>query len=139
VSEKKKFRLEIYTQERMLLSQDACFALLPAVAGPLGILPGHAPLIGILAVGILRIRDLSNKEFSLFVGRGFFMIARETVTVVAHLAELKHQIKLEEALAEREQARNILAAGGSAMERESAKSTLLQAETRIKIVQGPNP
>lgn len=136
---KSKFRFELYTQERVLLTQDVCYVLVPSVEGPLGVLPGHAPLIGILSTGILRVRDLSNKEFSLFVGRGFFLIARECMTVVANIAELKHQINLEAALAEREQARNILAAGGSARERETAKNALLQAETKIKIAQEASP
>jgi len=139
MSEKKKFRLELYTQERIVLNQDVCFAVLPSVSGPLGVLPGHAPLLGILSIGILRVRDLSSKEFSLFVGRGFFLIARETVTIVTHSAELKDQINLEAALADREQARAMLAAGGGAMEIEQAKNALLQAETRIKIAQDAHP
>ena len=50
------FQLEIVTPSRLLVKEEAEEAQIPGLSGYLGILPGHAPLITELAVGVLIIR-----------------------------------------------------------------------------------
>jgi F-type H+-transporting ATPase subunit epsilon len=47
------FQLQLATPERLLLNLDALEAELPAANGYMGVLPGHAPLISMLGVGVL--------------------------------------------------------------------------------------
>ena len=47
------FQLEIVTPEKMLVNEAAEEAQIPGLNGYLGILPGHAPLISELGVGII--------------------------------------------------------------------------------------
>ena len=129
-------KLDLITQEKVLLSQDVSIAVIPSGEGPVGILPGHAPLIGTLNIGVLHARDSSQKEFSVFVGRGFFMVTRERITVVARVAELQDQIDLERAIAAKERAQKQLASIGEGFDREQIKDDLLRAETRIKAAKG---
>ncbi len=47
------FQLEIVTPSRLLVKGAAEEAQIPGLSGYLGILPGHAPLITELAVGVI--------------------------------------------------------------------------------------
>jgi len=135
-----QFRLELVTQEKVLLSQEVSFVVVPSGRGPIGILPGHAPLLGVITVGILKVRDTAQKEFDVFVRRGFFMVSRTGVTVVTQSAEVGNSIDLDRALEARERAEKIIATRSPGMDMERAREALTRAKTRIKIVQGaPSP
>ncbi|MCP4714314.1 MAG: ATP synthase F1 subunit epsilon [Deltaproteobacteria bacterium] len=136
MDEKKKIKLNLITQDKTLVSEDVSFVVLPSEAGPLGILPGHAPLLGTLDIGELLVRDISGKEFKAFVGRGFFMISREGVSMVAHRAELEDQIDVDRATTSRERARKILLSTNTGMDIERARDAMRRADVRIRIVKG---
>ena len=57
-------------------------------AGPVGIMPEHAPLLGTVDTGILTYRDLEKQERQVNVGPGFFMVSSDGVSIVARSAEL---------------------------------------------------
>lgn len=135
MDQSKKFRLELVTPNGILIDQDVGFAVVPSEKGPMGILPGHAPLLGVLTIGILKVRDVSQKEFRAFVNRGFFIIAREKVSITAHSAELEDQVDLQQAMAARQRAKDILESKDASMDMNRARDALLRAETRIKLAQ----
>ena len=130
-----KYRLKIVTQDRVLLEQDICFSVVPSAAGPVGVLPGHAPLLGILEIGVLKVRDTAGQEFGIFVGRGFFMISHEGVTVVARVAELGDQIDVARARAAQQRAQEIISAGAQGMDFERAQDALVRSKFRIAVAE----
>ena len=89
---KDNFSLEVITPERVLISQNAASIVLPAGNGSLGILPGHAPLISTVGIGILKVRDTSKKEKQVFVNDGFIMVSLEGVTILVRSAEAGEKI-----------------------------------------------
>ena len=99
-------------------------------------MPGHAPLLGILAIGIMKVREAGNSEFRMFVDRGFFKISHEGVTIIAQSAEPQDQIDTDRAIAARERAKNLLASRDPGIDMERAKYALLRAETRINVAEG---
>jgi len=133
---KKELKLELITPDRVLLDKPISFATIPSGSGPIGVLPGHAPLLGNLFRGVLMVRDISGKEFNVFVRRGFFMISHEGIKIVTQAAELDDQIDLDRAVAARDRAKRIIASGDATMDMERAKEALLRAQARIKIGQG---
>jgi F-type H+-transporting ATPase subunit epsilon len=135
MDQSKKFRLELITPKGILIDQDVGFAVVPSEKGPMGILPGHVPLLGVLTIGILKVRDVSQKEFRVFVNRGFFIIAREKATITAQSAELEEQVDLQQAIAARQRAKGILESKDASMDMNRAKDALLRAEARIKLAQ----
>lgn len=130
-----KYKLQIVTQDRVLLDQDVTFVVVPSEAGPLGVLPGHAPLLGVVTIGALKVRDTGGSEFGAFVGRGFFMISHEGVVVVVRVAELEHQIDTARAQDSLERARRILTDGGEHMDAERARDALLRSKVRLQVAE----
>jgi F-type H+-transporting ATPase subunit epsilon len=63
----------------------------PGSEGRLGILPHHAPLLSLLDVGELRIREHGEEE-SIFVAGGFLEVNRNVVTILADDAELERAV-----------------------------------------------
>lgn len=130
------YRLEIITPERVLALDDIVFIVVQSGNGPVGILPEHAPLLGVVNTGALKIRDAEKKEFHAFVRAGFFMISHEGVSIVARSAEIETQIDVKRATAAKERAAQIIASRPAGMDIERAREALMRAETRINIAQG---
>jgi F-type H+-transporting ATPase subunit epsilon len=81
-------KLSITTPEGLVHQGEAMFVVVPALDGELGILPRHAPLIGQLGVGELRVRPASGKsEERFFLSGGFLQILKDQVLVLATRAE----------------------------------------------------
>jgi F-type H+-transporting ATPase subunit epsilon len=56
--------------------------------GQIGILPGHEPILGILAEGEIRVTTLDGSIVRATADEGFLSVEHDTVTVVARNAEL---------------------------------------------------
>ena len=92
-----KLTVEIITGERIVYSQDDVdFVSIPGAEGTLGILPGHAKLISILALGELKIRRQGAEDFFAVFG-GFVEIADNRVIILADTAERAGEIDIQRA------------------------------------------
>ena len=132
---KKELKIELITPERVLLEIPIAFAIIPSGTGPIGVLPGHAPLLGNLFAGVLMVRDISGKEFNVFVQQGSFMISHSGIKIVTPAAEMDDQIDIDRATAAKDRANKVLASKDAALDIERAREALFRAETRIKISQ----
>ena len=94
-----QFRLTVVTRERKSIETDAVEVVLPAYDGEIGVWPGHAPLLALLSVGIMRYRTNGASQ-SLVLSWGFAEILQERVIVMAETARLPQEI--DPALAEAE-------------------------------------
>ena len=135
MNKKKELKIELITPERVLLDTTITFATIPSGAGPVGVLPGHAPLLGNLFRGVLMVRDISGNEFNVFVRSGSFMIAHAGIKIVTPAAEIDEQIDIDRSMAARDRANKILASKDITKDMERAKEALIRAETRINIAQ----
>ena len=61
-------RCEIVSQDRMVWEGDADIVVVPGVAGEMGILPNHAPLLSTLKFGILKVRKKDDEELFTIAG-----------------------------------------------------------------------
>lgn len=92
-----RLNLTVVTPERSVVERVACDAVsLPGELGELGILPGHTPLVSLLAVGPVAWTD-GGKKTAVAVRGGFVEVAGDAVRVLADLAAEKDAVDVEEA------------------------------------------
>jgi F-type H+-transporting ATPase subunit epsilon len=136
---KDSFSLEVITPEKVLIRQEAASIVLPAGNGSLGILPGHAPLISKVGIGILKVRDTGKKEKLFFLNDGFIMVSLEGVTILVRSAEAGEKIDVQRATAAKERAEQRLAHRDQNTDVQRARDALVRAECRLKIAIGGLP
>jgi F-type H+-transporting ATPase subunit epsilon len=71
--------------------------ILPSTTGQVGILPGHAPLLTALEIGVLRVRGADKTWVPIAMMGGFAEIENNEVTVLVNGAERGDSIDLEDA------------------------------------------
>ena len=84
----RSYRLEVVTPDKTVLNTDVVFTVIKSGAGPVGIMPEHAPLLGTVDTGVLSYRDMERCDHQVNMGPGFFMISSDGVSIVARSAEL---------------------------------------------------
>jgi F-type H+-transporting ATPase subunit epsilon len=100
--------------------------ILPSTTGQLGILPGHAPLISALDIGVLRVR--SDKSWtSIALMGGFAEIDDNEVTILVNAAERGDGIDAEAAKQEMAEAESKLNATKA-----DDRPAMLQATQAVK-------
>lgn len=81
----KSFPFVLLTVSGVAYEGDAIEAYLPSEAGPLGILPGHTPIAGVIKKdgGILRLKDESAKSLFFLLRGGAFKVLKEKTIVLS--------------------------------------------------------
>jgi F-type H+-transporting ATPase subunit epsilon len=70
--------------------------ILPSTSGQLGILPGHAPLLTALDIGVMRVRPGKDWQ-NIAVYGGFAEVENNEVKILVNAAELSSNIDKEKA------------------------------------------
>ena len=86
-------KLDIVSAERLVFSEDVAEVVAPGVAGQLGILPHHAPLMTMLRSGELLVRK-DGEEVVLAISGGFLEVRPDRVIVLADAAERAEEIDI---------------------------------------------
>jgi F-type H+-transporting ATPase subunit epsilon len=123
--------LEVATPERELVRELVTEVQLPGTKGYLGILPGHAPLVGLMGIGILTYTVGSEKRY-LAVHEGFVEIADDHVRVVAEAAERAEEIDIPRAKHALERAIEEGQNPAEAVDPASALAAVARAQARIE-------
>jgi F-type H+-transporting ATPase subunit epsilon len=84
-------RCEIVSQDRLVYQGDADMVIVPGVAGDMGILPHHAPLLSTLKFGFLKVRSGGMEEIFTVAG-GVVEVQPDLITVLADTAENVEEI-----------------------------------------------
>lgn len=79
------FQIEVVTPEKMVLDQQAEFAEIPGKDGYIGVLPGHAALLGELGEGPLKITS-GGQTREINVAGGYMEVRDNHVRVLADKA-----------------------------------------------------
>ena len=128
-----KIQLEVVTPERRVLSESVEMVTVPGLAGELGILPGHTPLISQLQTGVLTYVQ-GGKSFQLHVSGGFVEVRDDHVSVLADVAERPEEIDAARARLAREQAEKQLQGwSGSEEDFDIAKMKLDRSMVRLQL------
>lgn len=85
--------VQVVTPDKQVVAaDDATFVLAHGIAGDVGIMPNHAPLLIALGVGPLRV-DRGDQKSWMVVDGGFLQVSRNQVIVLAEHALLPHEIE----------------------------------------------
>jgi F-type H+-transporting ATPase subunit epsilon len=125
-------QLEIVTPEKLVVNEAVEAVQIPGLGGYLGILPGHAPLITELAVGIISYRAQGVTK-NLSVAWGFAEVLPDKVTMLAEAAERPEEIDVERAREAKGRAEQLLKSNDPELDYDRAQDALKRAETRIEV------
>jgi F-type H+-transporting ATPase subunit epsilon len=129
-----KIELEVVTPERFVLDQKVESIEMPGKEGYLGILPGHAPLLTELGVGILTYQKGAEVR-RLTVVNGYAEVLPDRVIVLAEVSERAEEIDVQRAriAAERAQSELAKATGAPKRDWQSASAALQRALVRVEV------
>jgi F-type H+-transporting ATPase subunit epsilon len=120
-------KVGLVSPEREVWSGEAKMVVAQTVEGQLGILPGHAPVLGVLLDGsVVKVQPADDGEWvTAMVGGGFFSVAGDEVSVLAEQAELGDEVNVAAARQELEEA--LAAEGGDSTAERRARARLRAA------------
>ena len=84
----KTLRVELVAADRAVWSGDAKMVIAKTVEGEIGLLPGHEPMLAILASGDVRITLPTGENIKATADEGFLSVEHDVVTIVARDAQL---------------------------------------------------
>jgi F-type H+-transporting ATPase subunit epsilon len=95
--------LQVVTPERHVLEETVLAIEIPGKGGYLGVLPGHAPLITELGIGILAYRTASATRYLTIID-GYAEVLPDRVIVLADISEKAEEIDIHRSRAARDRA-----------------------------------
>ena len=79
-------RVEVVTPEKRVWSGEAKMVSARTLDGELGVLPDHAPLLGVLADGTVSIKAADGSTNEFVINGGFISIANNRVSILGESA-----------------------------------------------------
>jgi F-type H+-transporting ATPase subunit epsilon len=125
-----RFQLEVATPERLLVQEDVSSAELPGKDGYMGVLAGHAPLLGKLGAGVLTYEQ-GGQQKVLAVDGGFIEIFENHVSVLADYAEYATDIQVDRARRDLEQGKEQIERAKTEEESNAALGAAARAQARL--------
>ena len=81
-------RIELVAEDAAVWSGEAKMVVAKTVEGEIGLLPGHEPMLAVLAEGEVRISLVEGETIKANAAEGFLSVEHNVVTIVARHAEL---------------------------------------------------
>jgi F-type H+-transporting ATPase subunit epsilon len=119
-------QVDVVAVERTIWSGEATMVIARTTEGELGVLPGHAPLLGQLAEGgVVTIRTESGEDVVVAAHGGFLSVTERGVSVLAETAEVSTEIDVE-------RAREALSRAEGAGDDPEARAAARRAQGRLR-------
>jgi F-type H+-transporting ATPase subunit epsilon len=123
-------KVEVVSPERVQYSGEARMVICRTTDGEIAFLTGHAPLIGALGIGEVRIFPESGDDEVAAVHGGFVEVRNDRVVILSDVAELKDQIDVDRAKEAKSRAQAAVQADA---DDEEARAALRRAEVRLQV------
>ena len=127
-----RLTLHIVSADRSLVNEQVDEVEIPGADGYFGVLPGHTPLLAMLAVGQLWYRQGQEKHY-LLIAFGFAEVQPDRVTILAQIAERADEIDTARAEAAKRRAEERLGKPMPEMDFERARIALLKSLIRLQV------
>ena len=124
-----QLHVELVAADRTVWSGDAIMVIARTTEGDVGVLKNHAPLLSLLVDGVVDIQTTEGETLIAAVDAGFLSVANNRVSILSEHAELSHEIDVERARLELEQAE------GADDDDDAMRVVLSRAEARIRAVE----
>lgn len=119
--------VELVSPEQMLYSGDAEMIVARTTEGDIAFLDGHAPFLGSLGIGVVRIILEGEGEEVAAIHGGFVEVTRGNVIVLSDVAEMSGEIDVARAEAARDRAQKLMDSEPTT----EAEAALARANTRL--------
>lgn len=129
-------RLEVAVPDRLVLDTQVISVQLPLATGYLGVLPGHAPLLGELGTGVLTFAEGTGKDQHLSLDGGAVEVLPDRVRVLATTAERAPDIDRQRAEQALERADSRLQLQSLEIDVDRAQQALSRARARLAAARG---
>ena len=119
-------QVELVAVERKIWSGEARMVIARTTEGELGILPGHAPLLGQLAEGgVVTIRSAEGEDLVVAAHGGFVSVTERGVSILAETAEISTEIDVQ-------RARDALSRAEAERDAPEAMAAARRAQSRLR-------
>jgi len=81
-------QVELVSADRRVWSGEASIVVVRTVDGDLGVLPGHAPVLAVLAPGDVKIEPVQGEVVTATVDGGFLSVEHDRITLVSDRASI---------------------------------------------------
>lgn len=81
-------QVSVVSADKDVWSGEATMVVAKTVEGEIGILPGHEPMLAILASGDVRVTTAEGAKITANAEGGFLSVENDNVSVVASAAEI---------------------------------------------------
>lgn len=85
-------RVALVAADRQVWSGDASMVIARTIDGDIGVLPGHAPVLGVLDAGVVEVRREGEPALLAAVDGGFLSVADDQVSILAERADLPEDV-----------------------------------------------
>jgi F-type H+-transporting ATPase subunit epsilon len=123
--------LEVAVPERLLVRETVKQVQIPAEGGYFGVLPGHAPLMSKLGIGVLSFDDGTRTRYMSIHG-GVVEVLPDHVRVLADAAEWAEEIDVNRAEESRRRANDLLQRHDMEINVERAVRAVERAQARLE-------
>lgn len=130
--DKKTLDLEICTIDRVPVRLEAKEVSAPGTLGVFVVLPGHAPLLSTLDIGVLKAWLTDGRQCCFAINGGFAQVLDNRVLILTQTAEAHTEIDVPRAEAARERAEKRLRGGDKSMDFARAEVALKRSLARIR-------
>ncbi|OGS21163.1 MAG: ATP synthase F1 subunit epsilon [Elusimicrobia bacterium RIFOXYA2_FULL_39_19] len=122
--------VEIITPEKLIIKEEMEYISVPGYEGELGILPGHANLLGLLVPGEIRLKKNGETKY-LAISGGFVEIHPDKVEIFAETAEMAEEIDPERVRLSVERAKSQITEGKNLSQ---ARAQMQRDLARMKVI-----
>ncbi len=120
-----QLQVELVAADRTVWSGQATMVIARTTEGDIGVMRNHAPVLSLLVDGVVEIRAVEGDDLVAAVDGGFISIANNRVSILSAHAQLGHDIDVEQARTELDEAQ-------ADYDSEGAAERVRRAEARIR-------
>lgn len=117
-----------------IFSGDIQMLIADGIAGQIGILPGHTPLVTLLKPSTLRVKHADGIEEQIYVSGGVLEVQPHVVTVLADTAIRAENLDEAKILEARQQAENLLANQKGDFDSAAALAVLAETAAQLQTI-----
>jgi F-type H+-transporting ATPase subunit epsilon len=130
--DKNMLALEVCALDRPPVRLDSMEVTVPGTMGLFVVLPGHAPLLSTIEVGVLETKLANGDQLCFAVNGGFAQVLDNHVLILTQTAEPGHEIDRERADSARERAEERLRKHSEKIDSMRAEAALRRALVRLQ-------
>ena len=126
------FHLDIVSAEKSIFSGTVASIVANAELAPMGVVPGHAPLLTALKPGTVKVTDLEGNVEYFYVSGGMLEVQPFVTTILADTAARADDVDEAAAIAAKEAAEAAMADQNSEIEYSIAAVELAEAVAQLR-------